>query len=93
MGLRQTIEDMCKERYPDPEIADAVLQSVAQHGTEEQIMSGELVLPTAKDAQHWHDRLSGKATMTPLERSQAEIIKSQDARLTALEQQMRKGGE
>lgn len=92
MRQKQTLEDMVQDRYADPEIAQAVLDSIAKHGTEQQIMSGEATLPTETDATHWHDRVTGRTRMTPTERSQAEIIKSQDERILRLEQAM-KGGE
>lgn len=86
---RLTLEEMAESIYDDPEIAAAVIEDVDKRHNREKIVAGDLTLPTAKDARHWYERITGKAGMTPTERSQAEIIKSQDARLTALEAQLR----
>lgn len=53
---RRSLEEMCRDRYNDPAVAEAVMEDVRRLKTEDRIMSGELVLPGEQDATHWHRR-------------------------------------
>lgn len=85
MAKRKTLEEIAADLYDDDELAAAVVGDVDAHTNREKILAGELSLPSPHDARIWHDRVTGKVSMTPLERSQAAIIESMDARLAALE--------
>lgn len=59
--MRKTIEEMVKEKYPDKEVQDAVLNHARSMGTTRKIEKGELTLPSVEDAKRWHAVETAKA--------------------------------
>lgn len=85
MKKRKTLAELCDERYDDPDVAQFVLSSVADAGTEDKIMSGERVLPHPIDAERNYLKSIGQWQQTATERSQATEIKALQERLSAVE--------
>lgn len=90
MSKRQTLEEMADQLYDDPELSAAVVQDADRLKTRDKIITGQLTLPHPSDAREWLDRKQGKVPMTDREKAQEQVIRSQEERLSKLEQAISK---
>lgn len=87
MGKR-TLEDMVAAQGYSPEVADAVIEDVMRHGTEEHIVSGASVLPHPEDAHHWHARKKREEGGRQVSEAPPGTVQALHDRIAAMEERL-----
>lgn len=84
----ERVKAECGRRYPNPEVADAVLQDAVRLGTIDAIDQGTRVLPSPQDAIHWHERMTGKSAAAKTESDNSSRLADALKRIEALEYEL-----
>lgn len=88
MADKPTLQQLVDAKgYPQP-VAAMVMDDIAKHKTEQQILSGESVLPSKDDAQRHYDRMEAAAGRLKLGAADADTVRGIQDQLQDIQRRM-----